>query len=121
MATPKLKPGYSKLPSVPYDVPNIFEAAEGNNVSALEKALEYCDVNQQDETGMTPLHYAASTLSNLTINRLLEHPDIDATLADNFGRSAATIAYECWGLLSDRIVDRLNAYCYPWLPTTYTK
>ena len=64
---------------------------------------------------MTPLHYAASTLSNHTIDALLAHPQIDATLADDFGRSAASVAYDCWNVLSDRIVNKLNPHCYPWL------
>lgn len=115
MATPKPKPVQRKQTSVPPDVPNIFSAAEGNDVKALERALEYYDVNERDEIGMTPLHYAASTLSNLTIQRLLAHSEIDATIADQFGRSAATVAFECWAELSETIVERLNPHCYPWL------
>lgn len=115
MAMPKTKLQLQKGTVVPPEVPNIFSAAENNDVRALELALEYYDVNERDECDMTPLHYAASTLSNLTINRLLAHPDIDATLADKYGRSAATVAFECWNLLSDQIVDKLNVHCYPWL------
>ena len=99
----------------PPDIPNIFTAAENNDVKALDLALTFYDVNERDAIGMTPLHYAASTLANLAITRLLAHPGIDATLADQFGRSAATVAYECWADLSDTIVDRLNPRCYPWI------
>lgn len=115
MGMPKPKSHLYKGIVVPPDVPNIFSAAENNDVRALELALEYYDVNERDECDMTPLHYAASTLSSRTIDRLLAHPDIDATLADKFGRSAATVAFECWNLLSDNIVDKLNPHCYPWL------
>ena len=115
MAMPKRKWLPQKGPNVPPEVPNIFSAAENNDVRALERALEYYDVNEPDESGMTPLHYAASTLSSRTIDRLLAHPDIDASLSDDFGRSAATVAFECWNLLSDTIVDKLNPHCYPWL------
>ncbi|MES9972515.1 MAG: ankyrin repeat domain-containing protein [Candidatus Thiodiazotropha sp.] len=115
MAIPKPKQFPRKGTAVPPEVPNIFTAAENNDVEALNLALEYYDVNERDESGMTPLHYAASTLSNRTIDRLLAHPDIDATLADDFGRSAATVAFECWGALSDRVVDKLNPHCYPWM------
>ncbi|MCU7839803.1 MAG: ankyrin repeat domain-containing protein [Candidatus Thiodiazotropha sp. (ex Troendleina suluensis)] len=115
MAMPKLKALPLKGRDVPPDVPNIFSAAENNDVKALDLALEFYDVNQQDVIGMTPLHYAASTLSNQTIDRLLAHPDIDATLCDEFGRSAATVAYECWNMLADQVIDKLNPHCYPWL------
>ncbi len=71
-------------------------------------------MNAQDASGMTSLHYAASTLSNRTIDRLLAHPDIDEGIADDFGRSAATVAFECWKELSGRVVDKLNSYYYPW-------
>ena len=115
MAMPKPKPLQRKGTIVPPEVPNIFAAAEANDVKALDLALKFYDVNERDETGMTPLHYAASTLSNRTIDRLLAHPHIDATLADQFGRSAATVAFECWNSLSDHVVDKLNPHCYPWL------
>lgn len=115
MAIPKPKPRQRKGTVVPPGVPNIFTAAESNNVADLERALQYYDVNERDASNMTPLHYAASTLSHRTMRRLLEHPQIDATLADKFGRSAATVAFECWGPLSDAIVDELNPHCYPWL------
>jgi ankyrin repeat protein len=115
MALPKLKSLPRKGQDVPPQVPNIFSAAENNDVKALELALTFYNVNEPDVVGMTPLHYAASTLSNLTIDRLLAHPELDATLCDQFGRSAATVAYECWNELSDRVVDKLNLHCYPWL------
>jgi ankyrin repeat protein len=115
MAMPESKWLPRKGTAVPPDVPNIFSAAENNDIKALKKALEYYNVNELDAVGMTPLHYAASTLSAQTIKYLLSHPGIDATLADDFGRSAATVAFECWGSLSDNIVDHLNSHCYPWL------
>ncbi len=115
MAMPKRKFPSRKGTDIPPDVPNIFFAAENNDVPALERALEYYDVNERDESGMTPLHYAASTLSINTVDRLLAHPNIDATLCDDFGRSAATVAFQCWNMLSDRVVDKLNPHCYPWL------
>ena len=115
MAIPKLKSLPEKGSNVPPNVPNIFSAAENNDVKALNLALEFYDVNQQDTIGMTPLHYAASTLSQHTIDRLLAHTDIDATITDQFGRSAATLAYECWNILADGVVNKLNPYCYPWL------
>lgn len=115
MAMPKPKLLQRKGTVVPPEVPNIFSAAENNNVKALDLALQFYSVNEQDASGMTPLHYAASTLSNQTLERLLAHPDLDATIADDFGRSAATVAFECWGPLSDRIVDKLTPHCYPFL------
>lgn len=115
MALPKPKPDYARQPSVPPGTPNIFEAAENNDVVGLERALEFYDVNSRDEIGMTPLHYAASTLSGRTVNRLLAHPGIDATLADEFGRSAATLALECWPMLATNLIKQLNPHCYPWL------
>lgn len=115
MAMPKPKPFGRKGTLVPPDVPNIFTAAENNDVNALKIALQHYDVNEQDESGLTPLHYAASTLSNRAIDLLLSQPGIDATIADDFGRSAATVAYECWNDLADSIVEKLNPHCYPWL------
>jgi|GEM_PF-1269333 len=115
MAMPKPKQLGRKGTSVPPEVPNIFTAAEEDNVRALKLALQYYDVNEQDTSGLTALHYAASTLANRAIDTLLDHPDIDATIADDFGRSAVTVAYECWGDLSDNIVGKLNPHCYPWL------
>lgn len=115
MAMPKLKALQHKGPVVPPDVPNIFSAAENNDVAALELALDHYDVNARDASGMTPLHYAASTLSAQAIERLLAHPNIDPSIADDFGRSAATLAFECWGELADNILDKLNPHCYPWL------
>lgn len=115
MALPKFKSQPRKGLDVPPEVPNIFAAAENNDVKALEVALQYYDVNEQDVSGLTPLHYAASTLANRTIDRLLSEPNIDATLCDNFGRSAATVAFECWAGLSTKVVDKLNPHCYPWL------
>lgn len=115
MAMPSPKSRTRRESNVPPDVPNIFSAAENNDVKALERALEYYDVNEQDESGLTPLHYAASTLANRTIDRILAHPDIDATLSDDFGRSAATVAAECWPLLSDSVVEKLTTRCYPWI------
>ena len=113
MAMPK--PQSSTFREAPPNIPNIFTAAESNDVAALDLALTFYDVNERDAIGMTPLHYAASTRALRAINRLLEHPNIDATLADQFGRSAATVAFQCWAELSDDIVDRLNPVCYPWL------
>lgn len=118
MAMPKPKVFGRKGTSVPPDVPNIFSAAENNDVNALEIALQHYDVNEQDESGLTALHYAASTLANRAIERLLREPGIDASIADDFGRSAATVAYECWNDLSDNIVEKLNPHCYPWLYET---
>ncbi|GJM04771.1 MAG: hypothetical protein DHS20C09_07620 [marine bacterium B5-7] len=116
MAIPQPKFKLQKGTVVPPDVPDIFSAAADNNLQALELALEHYDVNAQDESGLTPLHYAASTLAYLTLERLLDHPDIDATLCDNYGRSASTIAFECCGSLADPIIDKfLNPRCYPWL------
>ncbi len=119
MAMPKLKSSPRKGIQIPPDIPNIFSAAENNDVNALTLALEYYDVNEQDVIGMTPLHYAASTLSNQTIDTLLAHPDIDATIADQYGRSAATVAFECWNDLADRVVDKLNEHCYGWITSQY--
>jgi len=92
MAMPKPRLHIQKGTVVPPDIPNIFTSAENNDVKALKLALEHYDVNERDDIGMTPLHYA----SNLTIDLLLAHPEIDAMLADDFGRSAATVSYECW-------------------------
>ena len=50
--------------------------------------------------------------------RFHEHRQIDASIADDFGRSAATVAYECWNDLADRVVEKLNPHCYPWLYET---
>lgn len=115
MAIAKLKPGYAKLPAMSEGVPNIFEAAENNDVPALERALTFYDVNARDESGMTPLHYAASTQAYSAIQRLLAHPNIDATIADQFGRSAATVAYECWAEYANQTIALLKPHCYPWL------
>ncbi len=115
MAMPKPKLFGRKGTSVPPEVPNIFKAAENNDVKALEIALQHYDVNEQDESGLTALHYAASTLANHAIDRLLNEPGIDASIADNFGRSAATVAYESWNDLADSVVEKLNPHCYPWL------
>jgi hypothetical protein len=115
MATAKRKQRYSALPLVPPGIPNVFHAAESNDVPALKKALEYYSVNERDEIGMTPLHYAASTLAAETIPYLAEHPDIDATIADKFGRSAVTVAQECWGHVAEKVIAYLNPHCYPWL------
>ena len=113
MAMPE--PRSSARREAPPDIPNIFTAAENNDVKALSLALTFYDVNERDAIGMTPLHYAASTRANRAIDLLLEHPGIDATLADQFRRSAATVAFECWAELSDDVVDKLNRVCYPWL------
>lgn len=118
MAMPKLKLVGRKGTSVPPEIPNIFTAAETDDIKALDIALQYFDVNERDESGLTPLHYAASTLAIHAIDRLLNHPDIDATIADDFGRTAATVAYECWKDLADDIVEKLNPHCYPWLYET---
>lgn len=115
MALPKRKVKLDKGISMPPNVPDIFLAAERNDVRELELALEYYDVNERDEIDMTPLHHAASTLAEDTRDRLLQHPDVDATLADKFGRSAATVAFECWGLMSTDYLKKLNPFCYPWL------
>ncbi len=115
MAWPKHKNSHWKATLIPPDVPNIFSAAENDDVNALEIALDFYDVNEPDAIGMRPLHYAASTLSARTRDKLLNHPDIDPTLADDFGRSASTVAIECWGALADNFVNKLNPYCYPWL------
>jgi len=100
------------------DVPNIFYAAESNDVASLKIALEFYDVNSRDSVGMTPLHYASSTLALDTINTLLQHPKINATLSDNFGRSAASLAFECCGDFADDVLEKLNPHCYPWLYET---
>jgi ankyrin repeat protein len=113
MAMPK--PRSSEHREAPPNIPNIFTAAESNDARALSLALTFYDVNERDAIGMTPLHYAASTRANRAIDLLLARPDIDATIADQFGRSAATVAFECWAELSDDIVDKLNPVCYPWL------
>ena len=118
MAMPKPKLFGRKGTSVPPEVPNIFSAAENDDVKALDIALQHYDVNEQDESGLTALHYAASTLANRAIDRLLNEPGIDATIADDFGRSAATVAYESWNDLADRVVEKLNPHCYPWLYET---
>lgn len=115
MAIPKPKPHQRKGTIVPPGVTNIFTAAESNDVAALKLALQHYDVNERDESDMTPLHYAASTLSNETIDLLLSCPGIDATLVDKFGRSAATVAFECWDALADQVINKLNPHCYPWL------
>ncbi len=56
MAIPKPKLFQQKGTIVPPEVPNIFTAAENNDVKALDLALQYYDVNERDESGMTPLH-----------------------------------------------------------------
>lgn len=100
------------------DVPNIFTAAMNNDVASLEIALAHYSVNERDAIGMTPLHYAASTLSFDTVDRLLKQPGIDATLADKFARSAATVAFQNFGDLADKMIEKLDHHCYPWLYET---
>lgn len=100
------------------DVPDIFYAAESNDVASLKLALQFYEVNARDAIGMTPLHYAASSLAVDTIEILLQQPDIDPTLADTFGRSAASLAFECCGDFADEVLEKLNPYCYPWLYKT---
>ena len=95
-------------------IPNIFQAAASNDVRALKVALKHYDINSTDEIGMTPLHYAASTLSHKTVDYLL-NAECDATLADKFERTAATLAYECLENLSTDMVNKLKPHCFPWL------
>lgn len=113
MAQHKLKINPRKGVVVPPDVPNIFDAAELNDVKKLQVALEYYDVNERDPSGLTPLHYAASTLANDAIDLLLSQPNIDATLRDNFGRTASFVAIESWDYLGTETADKLYPHCYP--------
>ena len=103
MATPQPKLFRRRGTIVPPEVPRILTAAESNDVKALDLTLRYYAVNERDESGMTPLHYAAGTLANQATDQLLAHPDTDATIADDFGRSAATVDFECWEELSDAV------------------
>lgn len=90
--------------NVPPDIPNVFEAAASNNVKELEIALEYHDVNERDESGMTPLHHASATLSFDTAERLLKEVGVNTAIQDNNGREAAIMAEETFGFGSQEAV-----------------
>lgn len=99
------------------DINDVFTAAKLNDVVALaDLQLDiHFDVNMQDDSGLTLLHHAASTLAGDAVEWLLKQPNIDATLLDNFNRTAVTVAFENFDELADDLINKLNPHCYPWL------
>ena len=55
---------------------------------------ENIDVNSQDHTGATALHYAISGEHTEIVEALLRHDDIFVHLKDNDGRSPVAVARE---------------------------
>lgn len=74
MATPQPKLFRRRGTIVPPEVPRILTAAESNDVKALDLTLRYYAVNERDESGMTPLHYAAGTLANQALTNCWRIP-----------------------------------------------
>ena len=68
-------------------------------------------VNDRDHNGMTPLHHAAANLAFETAQRLKADPNIDVTIADNFGRLAAFVAEDIFGRHS--FTDRMRGIIFP--------
>lgn len=112
MALPNRKRYIQKDINLPPDVPTIFEAAASNNIDMLEVALQYYDVNDIDENGMSGLHYAAASLSFETAKRLLMESNLNVFLKDNFGREAAIMGFETNGFTSDEAA-KMNVLIWP--------
>lgn len=107
------KPKTDTRRQVPPDVPDIFRVAEANDVNGLKRALQYYDVNSQDENLMTPLHYAASTLAFEAVDVLLATEGRDPTLRDRLGRTAADLAYDVWKSRGEAMSYKLLPFCHP--------
>lgn len=74
----------------------LFSSILSRDVSSFKAALEApnCDVNVQDEDGLTPLHYAAAWGARPWIRLLVKSGKVDYLIQDRFGRYAADIAIE---------------------------
>ncbi len=97
------------------DILNAFMQASIDDVIGLKKSLEVVSVNERDEHGMTMLHHAAIGLGEESVELLLSKDGIDATIEDNFGRSASFATLEVNGDSEEvlRMTDMLAPYCYP--------
>jgi len=96
------------------DVSNIFVSAALGDLALLIDGLKHWGVNSQDNNKMTVLHHASGGLRYEVVDYLLELENIDATLEDKFGRSAAWVAVEVYGDdVGKKMYDKLAPYCYP--------
>ena len=93
----------------------IFEAAATNDVRALEAFLQSgISVNCQDEFGLTPLHYAATSRAEASLTFLMEQKDLNGTIRDNFDRDAGWAAVMVLGpRIGFPIATRLAPLTHP--------
>ena len=107
-------PNYTFEAVPPGCVPNsplIFEVRQGHEIFALAilEADENIDVNAQDHTGATALHYAISGGHTGLVSALLRHDDIFVHLKDNDGRTPVTVAREAGDKdLAERLLAHPN-------------
>lgn len=103
----KLKKGYG----MPKDIPNLFQAAAQNDIPAIKVALDYYDIDDTDNDGMSALHHAAAYGSMDAIDFLLNE-NIDTGIKDNFGRLASWMPLEVLGpTLGAPIANKLGPIC----------
>ena len=96
---------------MPKDIPNLFEASAQNDVAAIEIALEYYDINDTDEDGMSALHHAGA-YGALDAIDYLDKKNIDGTIKDKFGRLASWVPLEVLGpVLGAPIANKLGPIC----------
>ncbi len=93
------------------EFPLIFEVRQGHDEFARRVLTddENIDVNAQDHTGATALHYAISGRHTGLVDALLEHDDIFVHLKDNDGRTPVAVAREAGdNALAERLLAHPN-------------
>ena len=91
--------------------PLIFEIKQGHETFALDilKDDENIDVNFQDDTGATALHYAIKGEHTEILEVLLAHDDILVHLKSNDGQTPVGLAREVGNkVLAERLLDHPN-------------
>ncbi|XP_076036836.1 acyl-CoA-binding domain-containing protein anorexia [Oratosquilla oratoria] len=88
--------------SINEECKTIFDFVKENNLSKIEKASNV-HLNQQDEDGMSPLHWAADRGSIEMVTALLDR-SIDINCQDESGQTALHYASSCG---HDKIVAKL--------------
>lgn len=88
---------------------NIYEAVRADDLAAVKSFLKNgVNVNEKDNEGKTPLHYAAAYASRELVQFLIEQ-GADINARDGKGRTPMSVAAQMGNSVAEEVLDRAGA------------